>query len=153
GRVVDDDIDAGRFLERADVTAFFADDAALHVIGGEIDRRDGVLGDAFVGEALNGVEDNLAGVAVGVLFGAIDGAGGQLGDLRGDIALDALHQQGLGLIGGELRDRLELPALLVDQLGHLRVLAFGLFELLLAALFDFGEVLILAGEILFAAFQ
>ena len=38
GRVVDDDVDAGGELERADVSAFAADDAALHLV---VRQRDG----------------------------------------------------------------------------------------------------------------
>ena len=36
-RVVDDEVDAGQMLERADVAALAADDPALHVVGGELD--------------------------------------------------------------------------------------------------------------------
>src|SRR5262245_44072462 len=36
-RVVDDDIDAGALLEGADVAPLAADDAALHVVRGNID--------------------------------------------------------------------------------------------------------------------
>ena len=37
GRIVDDDVHAGGLLEGADVAAFAADDAALHVVAGDID--------------------------------------------------------------------------------------------------------------------
>ena len=36
-RVVDDEVDAGQVLERADVAALAADDPPLHVVGGELD--------------------------------------------------------------------------------------------------------------------
>ena len=36
-RVVDDEVDAGQVLERADVAALAADDPALHVVGRELD--------------------------------------------------------------------------------------------------------------------
>ena len=36
-RVVDDEVDAGEVLEGADVAALAADDAALHVVGGQLD--------------------------------------------------------------------------------------------------------------------
>ena len=39
GRVVDDEVDAGGRLERADVAPLAADDAALHVVGGQRHRR------------------------------------------------------------------------------------------------------------------
>ena len=44
GRVVDDEVDAGHRLERPDVPAVTADDAALHVIGRESDGGNRRLG-------------------------------------------------------------------------------------------------------------
>ena len=52
-RVVDDEVDAGEVLQRADVAALAADDAALHVVGRELDDRDGRLGGVAGGEALH----------------------------------------------------------------------------------------------------
>ena len=43
-RVVDDEVDAGEVFERADVATLAADDAPLHVVGGELDDGDGRLG-------------------------------------------------------------------------------------------------------------
>src|SRR5436305_1254514 len=42
-RVVDDEVDAGEMLEGANVAALAADDPALHVVGRELDERDGRL--------------------------------------------------------------------------------------------------------------
>src|SRR6267378_1168114 len=39
GRVVHDEVDPGVLLERADVATLAADDAALHVVGGQVDHR------------------------------------------------------------------------------------------------------------------
>src|SRR5688572_13212214 len=39
--VVDDEVDAGEVLERADVPPLAPDDPALEVVGGELDDRDG----------------------------------------------------------------------------------------------------------------
>ena len=60
-RVVDDEVDAGSKLQRADVAAFTADDAALHVLAREIDHRDGVLRDVVGGHALNGHAEDFPG--------------------------------------------------------------------------------------------
>ena len=66
-RVVDDQIDAGGLLERADVAPFAADDAALQVVARQIDDRhrrfDGVLG----GAALDGFGDVLPRFGGGLL--------------------------------------------------------------------------------------
>ena len=37
--VVDDEVDAGEVLERADVAALTADDSAFHVVGRQLDER------------------------------------------------------------------------------------------------------------------
>ena len=43
GRVVDDEIDAGRLFERADVAPLAADDAPLQIVARQVDDRDGGL--------------------------------------------------------------------------------------------------------------
>ena len=43
GRVVDDQVDAGGELERADVAPLAADDASLQIVARQIDDRDGGL--------------------------------------------------------------------------------------------------------------
>ena len=45
GRVVDDDVDAGDGLERADVAPLAPDDAPLHVVARQVHHRNGGLGD------------------------------------------------------------------------------------------------------------
>ena len=44
GRVVDDDVDAGRLLEGANVPPLAADDSPFHVVVGNVDRADRHLG-------------------------------------------------------------------------------------------------------------
>ena len=79
-RVVDDEVDAGGQLQRADVASFAADDAALHVFAREIDDGDRVLGDVVRGHALDGHAEDLARLQVAELVGfgldALDDVGG-----------------------------------------------------------------------------
>ena len=56
-RVVDDEVDAGEMLERADVATLAADDPPLHVVGGELDDADGRLGRVARRDALEGIGD------------------------------------------------------------------------------------------------
>ena len=63
-RVVDDEVDAGGELERADVAPFAADDAALEIVARQVDDRDGGFDRVLGGAALDGFGD--------VLLGAID---------------------------------------------------------------------------------
>jgi hypothetical protein len=64
GRVVDDDVDAGGLLERADVAALAADDAALHLVGRQADDGDGALGGVVGGDALDGEREDVARLAL-----------------------------------------------------------------------------------------
>src|SRR5690606_19118393 len=59
GRVVHDDLDAGLGLESADVSTLAADYAALHLIGMDVDHRNGVLNGMAGCRPLNGRQDNL----------------------------------------------------------------------------------------------
>ena len=54
GRVVHDHVHAGALLEGADVAAFAADDAALHVVAGDVHGADGGVGGVLGGVAVDG---------------------------------------------------------------------------------------------------
>ena len=69
--VVDDEVDAGEVLQRADVAALAADDAALHVVGGELDDRHGRLGGVAGGHPLHDDGEDVAHAAVGVALGLL----------------------------------------------------------------------------------
>ena len=56
GRVVDDEVDAGQVLEGADVAPLAPDDAALHVVGRQLDHRHGRLGHVAGGGPLDRME-------------------------------------------------------------------------------------------------
>ena len=60
GRVVDDHIHAGRLLECPDVPPFAADDPALHLVAGNVDRADGDLGGVRGGIALDGRREDFS---------------------------------------------------------------------------------------------
>src|SRR5204863_6757422 len=93
GRVVDDQIDAGGELQRADVPAFTADDPALEIVAGQIDHRyrglDGVLGGAalnrFGDVVLGPVDRGLAGFGIAALH--------QVGGLVARVRFLLLHRQ------------------------------------------------------------
>ena len=62
GRVVDDQVDAGGELERADVAPLAADDAALEIVARQVDDRDRGLDGVLGGAALDGLGDVLLGL-------------------------------------------------------------------------------------------
>ena len=129
GRVVDDQVDAGRLLEGADVAALAADDPALHLVRRQVDDRDGVLGGVVGGHALDRGDDDVAGLVLGVLAGAPLDRAGDLDRVVLGLLADGLDEDVLGVLGRHVRDALEGGDLLAVGPGE--VLA-GLVELALA---------------------
>ena len=125
-RVVDDDIGAGQRLQRADVAALAADDAALHLIVGQGHHADGDLRHMVGGAPLDSGGHDLAGALVGLVLGArLD-----LLDLQrrlvGDLGLHLRDQVILGLLRGEAGDALEhLGLAALDELDLLLLLVHG----------------------------
>ena len=107
-RVVDDEVDAGEVLERADVAALAADDAALHVVGGELDDGHGGLGGVAGGQPLHHDGEDVAHAAVGVALGLLLDLAQELGRVVADLVLELLEQLVLGLRGRHPRRPLEL---------------------------------------------
>ena len=124
GRVVDDEVDAGEVLQRADVATLAADDAALHVVGGQLHDADGRLGGVARGQALHRDRQDRAhaplGVALGLLLDLADLARALVAHLVGDL----LHQALLGLAGAQAGDLLQRVLVLAPAAREL--LALGL---------------------------
>src|SRR5205814_112041 len=68
GGVVDDQVDAGRGLERADVAALTADDPALHVVAGQVKHGHDRLGRLLARHPLDGHRHDLAGPGLALLL-------------------------------------------------------------------------------------
>ena len=106
GGVVDDEVNAGGCLQRADVAALTADNAALHVVVGQADDRHGALGHMVAGTALDGGGDDVAGLFVALLAGLeLDVAHKGGGVMVGFLLHTADDDLG-GLVGGDARDAL-----------------------------------------------
>ncbi len=136
-RVVDDEVDSGQVLERADVPALTADDAALHVVGRELDDRHRRLGGVAGGDALERIGDQRSRAAPRLgpclLLLLADAAR----ELVADQVLRALEQVVLRLRDRQPGDVLELCHRLV--LGRLE-----LFLELLDMRLPVGEALLAA---------
>ena len=107
GRVVDDQVDAGRLLERPDVAALAADDPALHLVAGQVDDRDGVLGGVVGGHALHRRDDDLARLLLGLVAGPSLDRAGELHGVVLRLFADGLEEDALGILGGHAGDLLE----------------------------------------------
>ena len=99
GRVVDDELDAGGLLERADVASLAADDPPLHVVARQVDHRHGRFDRGLGGAALDGVGDDVLGARGGGLarlgLEALDEVGGVAPRVR----LDLLEEELARLLG------------------------------------------------------
>ena len=111
GRVVDDEVAAGERLDGADVAALAADDAALHLVVRQRHDRHGHFAGMVGGAALDGGGDDLAGAGIGLILVL----GLDLLDheclLMHDVVLQAVDEEGLGLldrIAGDLLEQLHL---------------------------------------------
>ena len=116
GRVVDDDVHAGRGLEGPDVPALAPDDAALHLVAGEGDGGHRGLGGGLRREPLGGDGDDAAGVAVRVLLGLLLDVAHQRRGLTPGLVLHPLEDLAARVLGGESRDPLQAEALLLRHL-------------------------------------
>src|SRR5205085_5266422 len=115
-RVIDDEVDAGQVLQRADVAPLPTDDAPLHVIGGEMDDRYCVFGCMAGGESLHANRENVAHPPLGLpLRLLLDLAKAARGVVLG-VLLDLLHQHLLGARGGQPRGLLQRALELVSRL-------------------------------------
>src|SRR3954447_1158958 len=137
-RVVDDEVDAGEILEGADVAALPADDAALHVIGGQVDNRHRRLGRVARRHALHAHGEDVADTALGVALGLLLDLADDAGRVVARALLDLGQQDLLGLGDAEAGDALELAQVLllalVEQLALAVELARAVVERALALL-------------------
>ena len=139
GRVVDDEVNARRRFEGADVAALAADDAALHVVVGQRHHGNGGLGHVVGGALLDGQRDDVAGLLVGLFLGPGFDLAHHDGGVMVGVLLDAADEDVLGVLHGHVGDAFEFLLLLLMQL--LRFLLYAL------------SVLVLGVELFFARFE
>ena len=148
-RVVDDQIHAGHGLQRADVAALAADDAALHLVIGQGNHRDGGFGHMVGGAALNGQGQDLLGAGVGLLLELGLDLPHLHGRLMGDLLGKLVDEVVLGLLGGEAGDALQHLHLGLLDGGHLVPGLVQLGQLALQGVLLLLDVLGLAVQVLF----
>ncbi len=152
GGVVDDQVHARGLLERPDVATLAADDPALHLVRGQVDDADRVLGRVIGRDALHRGHDDVAGLVLGILArGALDGPG-ELDRVVLGLFADGLEERALRVVRGHPGHALErLDLLLVgggQVLAGLVELALAVEELAIALLEHVGALveLLVAGE-------
>ncbi len=121
GRVVDDDVHAGRGLERTNVSAFAPDDPAFHLVARERDGRDGGLGRVLGRKPLSRHRDDPLGVALRGATGLLLDVARQGACLGSRLIFYPLEDLPARVVGREPGDPLEPAPLLLDQLVGLRL--------------------------------
>jgi hypothetical protein len=111
GRVVDDEVDPGERLERADVAPLPADDAALQLVGLELDDRDRGLHSMARRHPLHHRGENAARAPVGVAAGLLLDLPNHTGAVVAQVVLELVHQDLLRLPRAQPRHPLELAEL------------------------------------------
>ena len=144
-RVVDDQVDAGRLLEGADVAPLAADDPALHLVVRQVDDGDRVLGGVVGGDALDRGDDDVAGLLVGLVAGLPLDRAAELDRVVLGLLADGLEQERLGVLGRDAAHPLEGGDLLLvglrDLLASSVDLALALEELAVALLEHVGALI------------
>ena len=107
GRVVDDQVDAGRLLEGADVAPLAADDPALHLVVRQVHDGHRVLGGVVRGDPLHRGQDDVAGLLGGLLAGPPLDRPGELDRVVLGLLADRLEEERLGVLGRHAADLLE----------------------------------------------
>lgn len=127
-RVVDDDVDAGGFLEGADIASFASDDPALHFVVGDIDRAGGGFGRMGGGIALQRGKHDLARLFLAGLGESLF----MLHDERARLVLELLvehfEQASRGFFLAEPAEFMKGLALEVEKLGEFLISLFGVLN-------------------------
>ena len=147
--IVDDEIHTGQRLDGTDVAALAADDAALHLVIGQGNHRDGGFGHMVGGAALNGQGQDLLGAGVGLLLELGLDLPHLHGRLMGDLLGKLVDEVVLGLLGGEAGDALQHLHLGLLDGGHLVPGLVQLGQLALQGVLLLLDVLGLAVQVLF----
>jgi hypothetical protein len=108
-------------LEGADVAALPADDAALHVVGLQLDDGDGRLRRVAGGQALHHDRQDVAHAPLGVPFRLLLDGPHPAGRFVADLVLELLQQDRLGLRRRQAGRALERPDRLVAHVVDLRL--------------------------------
>ena len=138
-RIVDDQIDARRRFQRANIAPFAADDLSLQFIVGQRENRHRALRDKVAGEPLDRQSDNLLAFANRLFFGFFFDHANAFGRFMLGLLDHLIDKAFLGLLAGHARDLSQLPSRFVDL-----PVAFGKF--VLKILFPRLERLLPAGK-------
>ncbi len=117
GGVVDDQIDAGRRLDRPDIAPFATDDPPLHLIGRQRHDADGLLGHIIAGIALNRQSENLLRLLVGNLAGLVLDLLDPFGGIVARFTLHRVHDQVFRLLTGHAGNLLQTLFLRQQKVG------------------------------------
>ncbi len=118
-RVIDNDIHPGDRLERADVASLAADDAAFHLVVGQVQHRNDRFRGRFRGDALNRQRHDFPGPVLALLTSLRLNIADEHGGISTSIGLDKFDKLGTRLGRGEPGRALQRLATLLLQINKL----------------------------------
>src|SRR6185312_7703729 len=110
GRVIDDQVEAAHRFEGPDIAALAPDDAALHLVPGQVQYRDYRLAGLLGRHPLDGQGHDLAGPLLALRPGLVLDIPDDEGRFALGLVLDRGDELRLGRVRGEPGDPLQLPA-------------------------------------------
>ena len=116
GRVIHDQLDARRELERADVATLAPDDSALQIVAGQVDHRDGRFDRVLGGAPLDSVGDDLLRAGAGHLARLGLDALDEVGRIAAGFRFDLPEEELFGFVVRQPRDALQLALPLGGEL-------------------------------------
>ena len=109
GSIVHDQVDTGGLLEGANIAPLAADNPSLHVIAGQRNDGDGALGGVIDRATLDRSDDDLVGLAVGLLARLGHGLTHELIGVLLDLLFNLCEQHLARFLAGHSRDPLQFP--------------------------------------------
>ena len=128
GRVVDDHVHAGGLLERADVPPLAADDPALHLVVGDVDRAGGGFGGVGGGIALQSGQQDFAGLLLAGLGDPLFVLDDHRPGFLLQLGLEHLQQPLGGLLAAQPAQLVQRLPLQVEELGQFLLAAVDVLD-------------------------
>ena len=147
GRIVDDDLNAGSCLQCTNVTSFASDDTSFHLVVVDMEHADRVFDGCFSSHTLDGLDDDLLRLRIGVELGLVHDLIDIAGSIRAGFVLQALHQTVTSLLGAQATQFLKLLTLFELHLGQFILLHSQHLLLVIDALLSLIHLLLLASQL------
>ena len=144
GGIVDDNLDTCSSLKGSDITTLATDDTTLNLVVINVEHAHRILDSSLGSHTLDGLDDNLLGLLVGIELGLVYNLVDIAGGIKFGLVLQAVYQSFLGFLGAQTRELFELGTLLLLHLLKFLLLYEHQLLLVVYTLLKLGEFLLLS---------